>query len=154
MGTALVNHGGFSAESRLQHQSPFNSVIPRATTHRLVLVKDRKTLLLLNCLSLYCDGWEPWDLNRRREFCTCPQLNRGRSRNWFSRPVAQHTGGSNDKKSAWSAGGLGSIPGSGKSTGKGNGYPLQYSCLEISMNGGAWRAIVHGVVKSQTWLRD
>ena len=33
---------------------------------------------------------------------------------------------------------MGSIPGSGKSPGEGNGYPLQYSCLENSMNGGAW----------------
>ena len=36
------------------------------------------------------------------------------------------------------AGDPGSIPGSGKSPGEGNGYPLQYSCLENSMNGGAW----------------
>ena len=37
---------------------------------------------------------------------------------------------------------------------KGNGYPLQHSCLENSMNGGAWQATVHGLVKSQTWLSD
>ena len=36
------------------------------------------------------------------------------------------------------------------SPGEGNGNPLQYSCLENSMNRGAWQAIVHGVVKSQT----
>ena len=45
-----------------------------------------------------------------------------------------------------------SIPGSGKSPWVGNGYPLQYSCLENSMDKGAWQATVHGVAKSQTQL--
>ena len=44
----------------------------------------------------------------------------------------------------------GSIPGLGKSPGEGNGNPFQYSCLENSMDGGAWWATVHGVTKSQT----
>ena len=43
---------------------------------------------------------------------------------------------------------------SGRSLGEGNGNPLQYSCLENSMDGGAWRATAHGVAKSQTWLSD
>ena len=47
---------------------------------------------------------------------------------------------------------LGLIPGLGRFPGKGNGSPLQYSCLEDSMDRGAWRATVHGVTKSQTWL--
>ena len=42
------------------------------------------------------------------------------------------------------------IPGSGRSPGEGNGNPLQDSCLENPMDGGAWRATVHGVTKSQT----
>ena len=48
-----------------------------------------------------------------------------------------------------------SIPGSGRSPGIGNGNPLQYSCLENSMDRGAWRAIVHGVSKRQPphWAR-
>ena len=46
----------------------------------------------------------------------------------------------------------GSIPGSGRSPGVGNGNPLQYSCLENSLDRGAWLATVHGVTKSQTWL--
>ena len=46
-----------------------------------------------------------------------------------------------------------SIPGSGRSPGGGNGNPLQYSCLENPMDGGAWRAAVHGVAKSQTRLK-
>ena len=45
---------------------------------------------------------------------------------------------------------LGSIPGLERSPGEGNDYPLQYSCLENSMDRGAWRTIVHGVSKSQT----
>ena len=58
---------------------------------------------------------------------------------------------SNGKASACNAGGPGSIPGLGRSAGEGNGYPLQYSCLENSMDGGAWWATVHGVAKS--WIR-
>ena len=46
-------------------------------------------------------------------------------------------GGSDGKASACKAGDLGSIPGWGRSPGKGNGYPLQYSCMEISMDSGA-----------------
>ena len=48
----------------------------------------------------------------------------------------------------------GLIPGSGRSPGKGNGTPLQYSCLENPMDGGAWWATVHGVTKSRTQLSD
>ena len=44
----------------------------------------------------------------------------------------------------------GLIPGSGRFPGEVNGNPLQYSCLENSMNGGAWQAVVHGVAKIQT----
>ena len=47
-------------------------------------------------------------------------------------------GGSDDKASACNVGDPGSIPGSGRSPGEGNGNPLQYSCLENSMEGGSW----------------
>ena len=50
-------------------------------------------------------------------------------------------GGSAGKESACSAGDLGSIPRLGRSPGEGNGYPLQYSCLENSMDRGVWRVI-------------
>ena len=63
-------------------------------------------------------------------------------------------GGSDDKVSARNVGDPGSIPGSGRSPGEGNGNPLQYSYLENSMDGGAWWAIVHGVAKSRTRLSD
>ena len=58
------------------------------------------------------------------------------------------------KKSACNAGDLGSIPWSGRFPGEGNGSPLQYSCLENSMDREALWATVHAVAKSQTWLSD
>ena len=61
---------------------------------------------------------------------------------------------SDGKKSACNAGDLSSIPGSGKYPGEGNGYPLQYSRLEISMDRGAWQATVHTVTKSRTRLSN
>ena len=63
-------------------------------------------------------------------------------------------GGLDAKESACNVGDLGSIPGLGRSPGEGNGNPLQYSCLENSMDRGAWRATVHGVSKSETQLSD
>ena len=63
-------------------------------------------------------------------------------------------GGSEVKASASNTGDLGSIPGSGRSPGEGNGNPLQYSCLENPMDGGAWWATVHGVTKSRTRLSN
>ena len=59
-------------------------------------------------------------------------------------------GGSDGKKSACNAGDPGSVPQLGQSPGEGNGNPLQYSCLGNPMDGGADKAIVHGVAKSQT----
>ena len=59
-------------------------------------------------------------------------------------------GGSEVKASASNAGDMGSIPGSGRSPGEGIGSPLQYFCLENSMDGGAQQATVHGVAKSLT----
>ena len=63
-------------------------------------------------------------------------------------------GDSEGKESACNAGDPGLIPGLGRSPGEGNGNPLQYSCPENPMDGGAWQATVHGVTKSQTWLSD
>ena len=63
-------------------------------------------------------------------------------------------GGSEGTASAYNAGDLGSIPGSGRSPGEGNGNPLQYSRLENPMDRGAWWATVHGVANSQTQLSD
>ena len=53
-------------------------------------------------------------------------------------PILVFPGGSDGKASAYNGGDLGSIPGLGRSPGEGNGNPLQYSCLEKPMDGGAW----------------
>ena len=58
-----------------------------------------------------------------------------KSQGW---PPSEGTGGSDSKASAYNAGDLVSIPGSGRSSGEANGIPLQYSCLENTMDGGAW----------------
>ena len=63
-------------------------------------------------------------------------------------------GGSDGEESACNVGDQGSILGSGRSPGEGNGNPLQYSCLENSMDREAWQATAHGVAKSQTNLSD
>ena len=57
---------------------------------------------------------------------------------------------SKGKESACNAGDQGSIPGSGRSSGEGNGNPLQYSCLETPMDRGAWQVTACGVAKSWT----
>ena len=59
-----------------------------------------------------------------------------------------------DKEPTCQAGDTGSIPGSGRSPGEGNGNPLQYSCLGNPMDRGAWQATVYRVTKSQTQLSD
>ena len=61
---------------------------------------------------------------------------------------------SDGKASAYNVEDPGSIPGSGRSSGEGNGNPLQYSCLENPMDGGAWQSTVHRVTKSWTQLSD
>ena len=56
--------------------------------------------------------------------------------------------GSDGKETACNVGDLGSVLGLGRFPGEGNGNPLQHSCLENSMDRGAWRVTVHGVVKA------
>ena len=58
------------------------------------------------------------------------------------------------KASAYKVEDPGLIPGSGRSSGEGNGNPLQYSCLENPMDGGAWQATVRGVARSRTRLSN
>ena len=62
-------------------------------------------------------------------------------------------GGSDGKEFTCNAGDPGSIPGS-RSPGEEHGYALQYSCLENSIDRGAWRVTVHGVTKIQTQLNN
>ena len=67
---------------------------------------------------------------------------------------AGFNGGSDGKESTSNAGDLGSTPGLGRSPAEGNGYPLQYYCLENLLDRGAWSATVHGVTKSRTQLSN
>ena len=62
--------------------------------------------------------------------------------------------GSDGKESACNVGDPSSIPGSGRSPGKGNGNPLQYACLKNPMDRGAWWATIHGIEKSRTRLSE
>ena len=75
------------------------------------------------------------------------QLNNNRMPVWASRVALV---GKNPPANAGDIRDLGSIPGLGKSSGGGRGNPLQYSCLENPMDGGAWWGAVHGVAKSWT----
>ena len=76
-----------------------------------------------------------WDITNLPELCL-----------WFI------LSGSEGKESTCDAGDPGSIPGSGRFPGERHGYPLQDSCLENSMDRGAWRVTVHGVLESRTRL--
>ena len=67
------------------------------------------------------------------------------------RALITHT---HTKLFAHNEGDLDSIPVLGRSPGEGNGNSLQYSCPENPIDRGAWRAIVHGIAKSQTWLSN
>ena len=70
---------------------------------------------------------------------------------FFSSHFSEFPGGSDGKEPACNARDLGLIPGLGRSPGGGNGNPLQYSCLENSMDRRVWWTTVHGVAKSQTY---
>ena len=85
---------------------------------------------------------------------SCPLYHQQKWSPNLSVLVHDFPGGSGGKVSAYNVGDLGSIPGSERSPEAGNGAPLQYSCLENPMDGGAWWATVHGVTKSQAWLSD
>ena len=89
----------------------------------------------------FCCCWDLW----RKDLCSflwSPETCGGLFLSWHS------------LVGPWNAGDLGLIPGSGSSSGEGNGNPLQHSCLENPMDGGAWQAIVHGAAKSRTQLSD
>ena len=82
-------------------------------------------------------------MGRGAWWATIHMVAKGRTR---LKPLSMHWWLSG-KESACDAGDEGSIPGSGRSPGEENGYPLQYSCLGNPMDRGAWQAIVHGVTK-------
>ena len=74
----------------------------------------------------------------------------------YSQPVSKlgSSDGSDGKESACNAGDSGSTPGLERSLGKENGNSLQYYCLEIPMDRGAWRPTVHVIAKSKTQLSN
>ena len=144
----MVNHPPLS-RSRLTHQSdPFRhlQVTRRIFRCNRTLNRVGFTTARVSSRGQYCatrPSQEPQDL--------CTRLASGRR---FLVGFSLHAGGSDGKESAHDAGDPGSIPGLGRCPGEGNCYPLQYSCLENSMDRGAWWARVHGVEKSRTrlWL--
>ena len=79
-----------------------------------------------------------------RYIMTCPRAYNPSEALLGLKPCSPGSSDSEGKESACSAGSLGLIPGSGRTPGEGNGYPLQYSCLQNSMDGGAWQATVLG----------
>ena len=82
-----------------------------------------------------------------------PSMGSHRVGHDWSDLAAAAAGGSVGKNLPANAGNVGSIPGSGRSPGEGNGNPLQHSCLENPRDGGAWWAAVYGVVQSRTQLK-
>ena len=104
-------------------------------------------------------------LNESLYVCVCVREGlmsltprRAGERRWrFIRLWGGFPGGSSGKEPACNSGATGdsgSIPGSGRSPGGGNGNPLWYSCLKSPMDRGAWWATGHGVAKSRTWPSD
>ena len=114
-------------------------------------VKDWFPLGLTDWISLLSKGLSRVFFNttvqKHQFFNTHPSL-------WPNSHAVGFPGGSAGKESAYNARDLGSVPGLGRCTGEGKGYPLQYSGLENSMDRGAWWATVHGVTKSQTRLSN
>ena len=99
-------------------------------------------------------GAEPWRQGRGRKQDTPLEFPEDRASPGDK--VQNHTLPAS-KEPAYNSGDLGSIPGSGRSPGEGDGNPLQYSCLKNSMDRGAWQATVHtvdGIAKSWTQLSD
>ena len=74
----------------------------------------------------------------------------GRGKEVLFTKVWGFPGGSDGKESVCNTGDLDSTSGLGRSPGEGHSNPLQYSCMENSMDRGVWQATVHGVAKSQT----
>ena len=93
--------------------------------------------------SVVPDSWAPMDCSPPD--CAVRGILQARILEWFAL-IAQMV------ESAYNVENPFSIPGLGRSPREGNGYPLQYSCLENPMDRGAWRATVDGVAKSRTRL--
>ena len=82
-------------------------------------------------------------------YSPCVAKSRTRQQLTHTHRTLGFLGGSHGQESVCNPADLGSTPGSGRSHGEGNGYPLQYSCLENSMDRGGWRATVQRMARSQ-----
>ena len=123
-----------------------------------VLSQAMRSELVL-CAPGCCPKWvtwqhgPPWERKRNPLGYDCTCLRRPHADPWVWQQTSSSVsfpGGSDGKESTWNAGGLSSIPASGRSPGGGNCNPLQRSCLGNPMDRGAWWATVHGVAKEQT----
>ena len=133
----------------LQHQTLLPSPVTSTTGHCFRFGSLSSFLLELFLHSSPVAYWAPTDLGTSSfsvlSFCLFIL---------FMGFSVGFPGGSEVKVPASNAGDPGSIPGSGRSPGEGNGNPFQYSCLGNPMDGKAWQATVHGVAKSRTRLSD
>ena len=119
----------------------------------------RRSLMAQICLQCRRPGFDPWvrKISWRREWRISWTVEPGRLPSMGSQRVGHvwatnmfslgFPGGSDGKESSCNAGDQGSIPGLGRSPGEGHSNPLQHSCLENSMDRGAWQGTVHGVTE-------
>ena len=144
LSSPLVNQLAFPRfHSSLQPEPWFPALLKRKWLKRVAILPDSPSPFPIDSSTHLTELLFP----RRRLNYSCQAC-------WWPPCCPGIPGGSDTKESACNAGDLGSIPGSGRSPGERNGNPLQYSCLENSMDSGAWQAIVHGVTKSQTRLSN
>ena len=125
------------------HEAPHPLLCSQSTRTQQPLLHDdapRVTTLTMACWVTQADR-----VLSKPVHSSVKQTDNVYSLPWWLRP---------GKGPACKVGDLGSISELGRSPGEGNGNPLQYSCLENSMDGGVWWATVHGVTKSQTRLSD
>ena len=146
--------------TRLGEKTP--SVTGRCRPPDAAVLGSQGHLFLL-CLQVNALSWKEWGARAKRKVCCA--ISRGflwmsvnliysRVIYWISSPSRVGSAVKKPPNNAGHARNMGSIPGSGRPPGEGNGNPLQSSCLENPMNRGAWRATVCGVTQSQTQLSD
>ena len=122
------------------------------TLNLILKIHSNITLVLCHFVNLHLKMWLIfWHVYKKEN-----EIKKTKNKNDFTYLSLfwGFTGGSDSKESPCNAGDSGSICGSERSPGEGNGNPLQYSCLENSMDIGTWWATVHGFIKNQTQLSN